>query len=80
MAVEIKIDLLKYKSVQVDSTAAPTIYYGVTENSTAGNADEEWGILRESVVGAVTTYSWAKHGYGLPDQVFAWDDRATLSY
>ena len=68
----------KYSQVKQDNFAAPTIYYGVTTFANAVGSTSEWAVLRESVVGGVTTYSWAS-GTG-PNQNFAWDDRATLSY
>ena len=81
MAVEVKIDLSKYAKVLVDASGAPgTVYYGVTEYAGVATSAEEWAILRETVAGTLTTQSWAAHSDGTPDQKFAWDDRATLSY
>lgn len=81
MAANINLDLLKYKKLNVDATGVGGItYYGVTENQTAVDADEEWAILRETVAGTITTYHWAAHKDGKPSQLFAWTDRATLSY
>lgn len=81
MAASVELDLTKYKKVQVDATGVGGItYYGVTENQTAGDADAEWAILRETVAGTITTYHWAAHRDGKPSQLYAWDDRATLTY
>lgn len=81
MAASVELDLLKYKQVVVDDTGVGGItYYGVTENQTAGTADDEWAVLRETVAGTITTYQWAAHKDGKPSQLYAWDDRATLTY
>lgn len=81
MAVSFELNLAKYKYSKSDTTGAPgTTYYGFSTHPGATNATEEWAILRETVAGAITTYSWADHDGKEPKQLYAWDDRAGLSY
>ena len=81
MALQIGLDIARYKKSKSDVSGAPaTIYYGFTENQNAVAADAEWAVMRETVVAGVTSYDWAAHSAGKPEQRFVWDNRATLSY
>lgn len=73
----ISINPLEADQLIEDAAGGGITYYGFSSNGNFGTASTEWAILREQVVGSVTTYRWAG---GTKQEKYAWDDRATLTY